>query len=264
MTKNQQNHPVPGELRNIAIIGYGNMGRVLEQAARERGVAIAAIAGKLPGSDVYAELSALNADVDCIIDFSHHSNIEKILRYARENNKPLVIAVTGFSEAQQKQIQAASATVPIVFSQNLSLGVNILKEVAVYISRALGSRFDIELIEKHHNRKEDAPSGTAKMLLSALCATGEKNIVNGRHGLQKRAENEIGVHAVRGGTIVGEHSVIFAGNDEIIEIKHTALSKRIFADGALRAAAFLISQPAGLYGMDEVLSASKTEGAIHN
>ncbi|MDR3133493.1 MAG: 4-hydroxy-tetrahydrodipicolinate reductase [Prevotellaceae bacterium] len=258
-TKNTQNITPASELRKIALIGYGKMGRVLEQAAQESGVEVAAIAGKLPGDDVYAELSATKAAFDCLIDFSHHSNIDRVLQYAQEHRMPAVIAVTGFSEAQQKQIQAAATVIPVVFSQNMSVGICVLKDAVARISRALGDRFDIELIEKHHNLKEDAPSGTAKMLLSALCGTAGKTIVNGRSGLQKRAKNEIGVHAVRGGTIVGEHSVIFAGADEIIEIKHTALSKRIFADGALRAARFAVTQPAGLYGMDDVLHFPSTK-----
>jgi 4-hydroxy-tetrahydrodipicolinate reductase len=238
----------------IVIIGYGKMGRVLEQAAQESRVGVAAIVGKVPGDDVYAELSAMDAAFDCLIDFSHHSNIEKVLHYAQEHAKPLVLAVTGFSDVQRQQIQAAAATVPIVFSQNLSVGIQAMKDVVARLSRALGTGFDVELIEKHHNQKEDAPSGTAKMLLSAIDGIDKKTIVNGRNGLQKRAGNEIGVHAVRGGTIVGEHTLIFAGNDEIIEIKHTALSKRIFADGALRAAQFVVTQPAGLYGMAEALN----------
>jgi 4-hydroxy-tetrahydrodipicolinate reductase len=176
-----------------------------------------------------------------------------VLRYAQEKHKPLVIAVTGFSEAQQEQIYAAAANIPIVYSQNMSVGVKVLKDVVARVSKALGDSFDIELIEKHHNRKEDAPSGTAKMLLAAINGIENKTIVNGRSGMQKRAANEIGVHAIRGGTIVGEHSVIFAGGDEIIEIKHTALSKRIFADGALRAAKFVVRQKPGLYNMSEVL-----------
>jgi 4-hydroxy-tetrahydrodipicolinate reductase len=138
----------------------------------------------------------------------------------------------------------------------MSLGVNVMLSAVRHMSAALGNAFDVELIEAHHNLKEDAPSGTAKMLLSALCETGGKNIVNGRSGLQKRTKNEIGVHAVRGGTIVGEHTVIFAGADEIIEIKHTALSKKIFAVGALQAARFVIHQSSGLYGMDDVLRAN--------
>jgi 4-hydroxy-tetrahydrodipicolinate reductase len=238
----------------ITIVGYGKMGQVLEQAiAATAGAEVVAIVGKTPDADVYAELSAVSAAFDCIIDFSHHSNLEKVLRYAREKNKPLVLAVTGFSEAQQQQIRAAAATIPVVYSQNMSVGVNVLKDVVARISRALGDSFDIELIEKHHNLKEDAPSGTAKMLLSAVHGIDKKTIVNGRNGLQKRAKNEIGVHAMRGGTIVGEHTVVFAGNDEIIEIKHTALSKRIFADGAIRAAWFVAQQKAGLYSMEEVL-----------
>ena len=237
----------------IVIIGYGKMGRVLEQTAQNNAIEVAAIVGKTPEDDVYAELSAIDKTFDCLIDFSHHNNIEKVLSFAEENRKPLVIAVTGLNETQQKQLQATAMHIPVVYSQNMSIGINVLKNLAAYLSKTLGDSFDIELIEKHHNLKEDAPSGTATMLLTAIHNAASANIVHGRKGMQKRTKGEIGVHALRGGTIVGEHSVIFAGNDEVIEIKHTALSKRIFADGALRAAQFVIRQTAGLYGMEDVL-----------
>ncbi len=238
----------------IIIVGYGKMGHVLEQAARESGVEVAAIVGREPGTDVYAELSVISAPFDCIIDFSHVGNIEKVLRYAQEHTKPVVICTTGFSEGQQNLIRDTAAKTPVVYSGNMSIGVNVLMDVVNRISAALGDSFDIELIEKHHNLKEDAPSGTAKMLLSAVHDIDKKTIVNGREGMRRRTKNEIGVHAVRGGTIVGEHSVIFAGNDEIIEIKHTALSKRIFAEGALRAAAFVTGLQPALYRMSDVLA----------
>jgi 4-hydroxy-tetrahydrodipicolinate reductase len=239
---------------NIVLIGYGKMGQVVEQLLHDTpGITLTAIVGKTPNADIDTELSAIDAAFDCIIDFSHHSNIEKILHYAQAKQKPVVICTTGFNPAQEAGIKTAAQKIPVVYSQNMSVGVNVMKDVVARISAALGDNFDIELIEKHHNLKEDAPSGTAKMLLSAIHGIDKKNIVNGRNGLQKRAKNDIGVHAVRGGTIVGEHTVIFAGIDEIIEIKHTALSKKIFAAGALRAAQFVVKQKAGLYSMKEVL-----------
>ncbi len=230
------------------------MGHTLEQAAQESEVAVAAIVGRTPAADVYAELLAVDQPFDCIVDFSHRSNTEKILRAARELRKPVVVAVTGLPEAQQEQLHAAAAAIPVVYSQNMSAGINALRDIVGHLSKALGGDYDIELIEKHHNLKEDAPSGTAQLLLSAIDGIGSKTVVNGRHGLNKRAKNEIGVHAVRGGTIAGEHSIIFAGPDEIIEIKHTALSKRIFAEGALRATRFIITQKPGLYNMQDVMN----------
>ncbi|MDR2361797.1 MAG: 4-hydroxy-tetrahydrodipicolinate reductase [Prevotellaceae bacterium] len=255
MTKDKQNTaPRTAALQKILIIGYGKMGHVLEDAIADTpDTTVAAIVGKTPDADVYAELSAIDTPFDCLVDFSHHSNINKVLRYAQEKNKPLVMAVTGFNETQRQQIADAATCIPIVFAQNMSAGVNILKGVIAHLSRALGDGFDIELIEKHHNQKEDSPSGTAKMLLAAIHQIEDKTLVYGREGYKKRAKNEIGVHSVRGGTIAGEHTILFAGHDEIIEIKHTALSKRIFADGAIRAARFAVTHGAGLYGMDDIL-----------
>ena len=238
----------------IAIVGYGKMGRVLEQVIHESDEHTAVVVGKEIDSDVYLELLANCTDADCVIDFSHISKMEDVLLFARENTKPLVVCTTGLNENQEFSLQNSAKKIPIVYAQNMSVGINVLLDVVRRVSAALGNNFDIELIEKHHNLKEDAPSGTATMLLSAIDGINEKTIVNGRKGFQKRAKNEIGVHAVRGGTIVGEHSIIFAGNDEIIEIKHTALSKRIFAEGALRAACFIVKQKSGLYNMKDVLA----------
>ncbi|MDR0667936.1 MAG: 4-hydroxy-tetrahydrodipicolinate reductase [Prevotellaceae bacterium] len=241
----------------VAIVGYGKMGRALEATIADTpDTQTVAIVGKTPEADVYAELSAIRATIDCLVDFSHHSNIDRVLRYAQENNKPLVMAVTGFNEAQQRQIASAAARIPIVYAQNMSTGVNVLKNVIAYVGRTLGEDFDIEIIEKHHNQKEDAPSGTTTYWLSAIDDSAAKHAVYGRKGLHRRAANEIGVHSVRGGTIVGEHTILFAGPDEIIELKHTALSKRVFAGGAVRAARFAVTQRPGLYGMDDVLRAT--------
>ncbi|MDR0581902.1 MAG: 4-hydroxy-tetrahydrodipicolinate reductase [Prevotellaceae bacterium] len=238
----------------IVLVGYGKMGQVVAQTIAETtNVELTAIAGKMPDADVYAELSAIDAPFDCLIDFSHHSNIEKILRYALTHQKPLVICTTGFNASQEEQIKTAAKRLPIVYAQNMSMGVNVMMNAVRNMSAALGNAFDVELIEAHHNLKEDAPSGTAKMLLSAIHHMEDKTVVYGREGHRKREKNEIAVHAVRGGTIAGVHTVLFAGADEIIEIKHTALSKRIFADGAIRAAQFVVTQPAGLYGMTDVL-----------
>ncbi len=241
---------------HIILIGYGKMGQTVEQALQATpGFSLTNIVGKTPGADVYAELNANTAPVDCLIDFSHHSNIEKILQYALQNHKALVICTTGFNPLQVELIANAAAKIPIVYSQNMSLGVNVMVDAVRRMSAALGEGFDIEIIEKHHNLKEDAPSGTAKMLLSAVTGVEHKTVINGREGLRKRQPTDIGVHAVRGGTIVGEHTVLFAGNDEILEIKHTALSKKIFAAGALRAARFLSGKQPGLYTMADVLNA---------
>jgi 4-hydroxy-tetrahydrodipicolinate reductase len=239
----------------IVLVGYGKMGQVVAQTIAETaGVELVAIVGKTPGADVYAELSAIDAPFDCLIDFSHHSNINKILSYVRERQTPIVICTTGFNPSQKSRIKAAATKAPIVYSQNMSIGVNVMLNAVRHISVALGDAFDVELIEAHHNLKEDAPSGTAEMLLSAINHVEDKTVTHGHYGHRKRWKNEIAVHAVRGGTIAGIHTVLFAGNDEMIEIKHTAFSKKIFAVGALQAARFVTRQPAGLYGMAEVLN----------
>ena len=170
---------------------------------------------------------------------------------------PVLIATTGHSEAQIKEIEEASKKIPIIKATNTSVGVNIVNEIVAFATKLLKD-FDIEIVEKHHNRKIDAPSGTADTLLEIVKENLDNNgkdyrTVYGREGHSKRAEKEIGVHAIRGGNIVGEHTVIYAKNDEIIEIKHEALSRKMFSDGAVRAVEFLFGKKAGLYTMKDVL-----------
>ena len=153
---------------------------------------------------------------------------------------------------QLAEIDELAKVVPVVFSANYSLGVNVMKRVIAEITPILEDAFDIEIIEKHHNKKLDAPSGTAKMLLAAADGEGKYDHIFGREGNRKRGK-EIGVHAIRAGSIAGEHTVIYAGEDEILEVKHTAGSKKIFASGALTAAAFAKDAAAGLYSMEDVL-----------
>ena len=172
--------------------------------------------------------------------------------FCRAHNCPAVIATTGFNAEQIAQIEALGADVPVVFSANYSLGVNVMKRVIAEITPILEDAFDIEIVEKHHNKKLDSPSGTAKMLLAAADPDGAYDHIFGREGNRKRGK-EIGIHAVRGGTIAGEHTVIYAGEDEIIEVKHTAGSKKIFAAGALKAAQFAAEAESGFYTMENVL-----------
>ena len=191
---------------------------------------------------------------DIIIDFSHYSRLDTLLEYSKNKKLPLVIATTGYSDETLKKIEEISKEIPILLSSNMSLGVNILNDILERIVPALYKNYDIEVIEKHHNKKVDSPSGTAKTLIETI----EKNCLEnmkeqyGREGNNKREKNEIGIHSLRGGTIVGEHSVLFCGEDEIIEIKHTAMSKKIFAMGALKAARFLVGKEAGLYTMKDI------------
>lgn len=197
-----------------------------------------------------------NLDVDVVVDFSNPSALNKILNFAETKKVAVVLATTGYNFEQIEQIKKASKQVPIFFSFNMSIGINLLVHLVKKVRRTLGDRFDIEIVEKHHNQKIDAPSGTALMIADALNSDADGNFkyVYDRHSFrQKREKNEIGIHSIRGGTITGEHEVIFAGKDEVITIGHVASSKKVFAQGALRAAIFLKGKPAGLYDMNDLI-----------
>ncbi len=194
---------------------------------------------------------------DVIIDFSHPSCLSSILEYAVSTKTPAVIATTGLSEADVENIKEASKAVPIFFTFNMSLGVNLLVELAKTAQKVLSNGFDIEIIEKHHNQKIDAPSGTAIMLAEALneAADGKYTYEYNRQAKrEKRATNEIGIHSVRGGNIVGDHDIIFAGTDEVVTLSHSAYSKNVFAVGAVNAAIFISNKKAGLYNMADLVA----------
>ncbi len=193
---------------------------------------------------------------DVIIDFSNPSSLDALLEYALLNNVALVLATTGYSDAQIAAIQNAAEQIPVFFTFNMSLGINLLVELAKKATSILGGQFDIEIVEKHHNQKIDAPSGTAIMIANAINETldNEYHYVYDRHARRmKRDAKEIGMHAIRGGTIVGEHDIIFAGNDEVITLSHSAASKTVFAVGAVNAAVYLCGKPAGLYDMKQLV-----------
>lgn len=194
---------------------------------------------------------------DVIIDFSHPSCLSSILEYAVSTKTPAVIATTGLSEADVENIKAASKAVPIFFTFNMSLGVNLLVELAKTAQKVLSNGFDIEIVERHHNQKIDAPSGTAIMLANALneAADGKYTYEYNRQAKrEKRSANEIGIHSVRGGNIVGDHEVIFAGTDEVVTLSHSAYSKNVFAVGAVNAAIFISDKAPGLYNMADLVA----------
>lgn len=194
---------------------------------------------------------------DVIIDFSNVSALDSLLKFALKENVPIILASTGYSEEQISAIKGAAERIPVFFSFNMSLGIYLLCSLAKKAAAILGSDFDIEIIEKHHNQKLDAPSGTAIMLANAVNEqSGDRYTYEyDRHSKrQKRPKNEIGIHSVRGGTIVGEHDVIFAGHDEVITLSHQAASKEVFAAGAVKAAKFICGRSAGMYDMSDVLS----------
>lgn len=201
---------------------------------------------------IYSTCSDIPADADVLIDFSHPTMLQDLLAFAEPRSLPVVLATTGYSEEQIDFLKQKSALLPIFFSFNMSLGVHLLVSLAKKAALVLGEQFDIEVIEKHHNQKIDAPSGTALMIADGINdALGNTKIYQyDRHAQRKnRQPHEIGLHAIRGGTIVGEHEVIFAGHDEVVTISHQAASKEIFAVGAINAALFMVDKPAGLYDM---------------
>ena len=205
---------------------------------------------------VYKSFSELKEKPDCVIDFSHPSALDAMLAYCTENNVPVVIGSTGYTPEQKAQITAASEKIPVFFTFNMSLGVNLLAALAKQAVKVLGGQFDIEILEKHHNQKIDAPSGTALMLADAVneAAGGQYEYIYDRHSVrQKRGKKELGISSIRGGTIVGEHDIIFAGRDEVITLSHQAASKEVFAVGAVNAAVFLSDKPAGMYDMSGMI-----------
>ncbi len=205
---------------------------------------------------IFASFSEIDVDADVIIDFSHPSVLASLLEYCKKNKMPAVIATTGLSDEQKKEIEDTSKEVPMFFSANMSIGVNLISELAAKAARVLEGSFDIEIVEAHHNQKIDAPSGTALMLADSIsdALTNKPTYEFDRHSKRaKRDPNEIGIHSIRGGTIVGEHEVIFAGLDEIITISHSARSKDLFAVDAVNAAAFLKGKPAGMYSMKQLV-----------
>lgn len=205
---------------------------------------------------VFTSPDDFDGEADVVIDFSHPNSLENILSFCRKRKLPIIVCTTGLSNSQKNIMEAASKEIPVFFSANMSLGINLLIDLAKKATALLGDNFDIEIIEKHHNQKIDAPSGTALAIADAISEDMKDSAeyVYDRHiSRKKRKKSEIGIHAVRGGTIVGEHTVLFAGTDEVIEIKHSAASKEIFAVGALKAAKFMKGKEAGMYSMNHLI-----------
>jgi 4-hydroxy-tetrahydrodipicolinate reductase len=207
---------------------------------------------------VYDNYDAVRDEADVAVDFSNTSLTESMLEFCHKRNLPVVICTTGHTEEQRAKISEYSEKIPVFKSGNMSLGINVLIMLVERAARVLGETFDTEIIERHHNQKIDAPSGTALMIAERLAEAlpYQAELVYDRHEVrEKRAYNEIGIHTVRGGTIVGEHEVIFAGRDEVIEIKHTASSREVFAAGAVKAAVFMagVKKP-GMYDMNDLVN----------
>lgn len=242
----------------------GRMGQVISGLVAEDGE-VQLVAGVDVFDDghnpypVFSNIRDCSLEADCIIDFSTAGALDELLDYCEEQRVPCVLCTTGLSEEQLQRVQQVSERVAVLRSANMSLGVNLLfglvKKAAAVLAPA---GFDMEIVERHHNQKIDAPSGTALALADSINEELDRayEYVYDRSGRRmKRPKKEIGISAVRGGTIVGEHDVIFAGTDEVVTISHTAYSRAVFAKGAVQAAKFLAGKPAGMYDMSNVIEA---------
>ncbi|MBE7012954.1 MAG: 4-hydroxy-tetrahydrodipicolinate reductase [Ruminococcaceae bacterium] len=247
---------------NVLLSGCnGKMGKVITSVLEKDGTATIVCGYDINTQScaypVYDDLSAVTEKADVVIDFSNPAAADKVMDFCSERRIPLVEATTGLDEVQRTKLETISKKMPVFYSANMSVGVNLLISLVKKAAAILEGNFDIEIIEKHHNQKIDAPSGTALMIADEIASAlkGGCQYVYDRHNDRKKREStEIGIHSVRGGTIVGEHSVIFAGNDEVIEINHSAAGKEVFAVGAIKAARFLVGKQPGLYNMEDLVN----------
>lgn len=240
----------------------GRMGQEITRLVKEDAMA-QIVAGVAEATDhnnaypVFRKFADCNIEADVIIDFSSPIGIDEMLNYAIEHNLPIVLCTTGLSEEDVKMVNETSKKIPILRSANMSLGINTVMQLLKIAAKSLAAAdFDIEIVEKHHNQKVDAPSGTALSLADCMNEVLEEKYeytFDRSNIREKRRKKEIGISAVRGGTFVGEHEVIFAGLDEVIEIKHTAYSRAIFAKGAIQAAKFLKDKNPGMYQMGDLI-----------
>lgn len=249
-------------MTNIILNGCnGHMGRVITRiAAEDKDCRIVAGLDINDYCDndypVYTDIDKCDTEADVLVDFSHPSALSGVLSFVKKRKMPVIVATTGLSPEQKKDIFDAAEEIPVFYSANMSIGINLLTALSKKAAAILEGNFDIEIIEKHHNQKLDAPSGTALAIADGISDVlkNKPEYVYDRHSVRKkRSPREIGIHSVRGGTIVGEHEVIFAGTDEVIEFKHQAASKEVFAVGSIRAAKFMKDKPAGIYDMNDLI-----------
>ncbi|MFA6507344.1 MAG: 4-hydroxy-tetrahydrodipicolinate reductase [Treponemataceae bacterium] len=247
----------------IIVNGYfGRMGQVIANTIRAQAdlKLVAGIDVKSADSvdcPVFPSLEACTVDADVVIDFSHPDSLFTLLPQAAAKKLAVVIATTGLGEKQQELIRSYAKDVPIFYSANMSLGINLVKDLIKKAASVLGRGYDIEIVEMHHRLKKDAPSGTALLLLNGLNEVIEPQLepIYGRDSKDRlRTQNEVGIHSLRGGTIVGDHHVVFAGTDEVVKVSHVAYSRQIFASGALKAARYLFNKTPGIYTMDKMIN----------
>lgn len=231
----------------ILIGGKGRMGSLIASTAEAAGHTVLGMA------DVFDKSALEGEAADVVIDFSHRDNLSWIKDYVLANHCALVYGTTGVTEEDKAVLNELAETVPVFYSSNFSYGVAVLRKLIATAVPLLKDTFDMELVETHHNQKKDAPSGTAKALLEIMNPDGEFKEVYGREGITGARGKEIGVHALRGGTEAGEHSVFFFGDNERITVSHHAANRQIFVNGAIRAAQYLEGRDAGMYNMDDLL-----------
>ena len=234
----------------ILLIGRGKMGRLIRETAEAAGDEIAADLGR---SDLDS-LGRMDRVADVVMDFSRPESLPEICAYIRRTGTPLLSGTTGFTPAERRQLEALGDAAPVLWAANFSLRMAVFVRALQAVSGVLRPDFDIEITETHHNQKEDAPSGSAKLLLEAIDPAGAMRVACGREGnTGKRAKDEIGVHSLRGGTVAGTHTVHFLGPDEELEITHRAASRQIFVNGALHMARLLPGRPRGAYDLQKIL-----------
>lgn len=237
-------------MNKLFLAGTGKMGQMIAGLAKEQGIEVVGTADV----NTVDALKSAAVQADAVIDFSHRDMLEPLAEFVKRNRLPLVCGTTGLEEHHRAILKELSCEAPVLYSANFSVGIAVLRRVAAQAAAALGEDFDIEIVETHHNQKVDAPSGTAKILLDAVNPNGEYTPVYGRQGMcGARTKKEIGVHALRGGTVAGEHVVRFFGKEEEIALSHRADSRRIFAAGALKTAQLLCGKAPGLYTLEDVL-----------
>lgn len=242
---------------------HGRMGEELTRLTRGGycgAIVVSGVDRRLDGSCEFDDIPCVerfdfaDPDADVVIDFSHHSATRELLRFTVKNRLPLVLATTGQTGEEKALIFEAAKSIPLFFSSNLSLGVALLESIVRQVVSAMPEA-EVEIIEKHHDGKIDAPSGTALMLAETVkTLKKDAKIVTGRNGYMRRSRSEIGIHSVRIGNISGEHEVMIGGENQMITLKHESYSRALFAEGALSAAKFLVGKPAGLYGMNDLIS----------
>lgn len=232
------------------LIGRGKMGKLLAETARSGGDEVVAALGH----DDLEQLARIGKAADVVIDFSRPEALSEVCSYVRRTGTPLLSGTTGYTAGEKAQLEALGTSAPVLWAANFSLGVAVLYRALQVVSDVLKPDFDIEITETHHNQKADAPSGTAKLLLEAIDPIRDLTPVYGREGnCGKREKREIGVHALRGGTVAGTHTVHFFGPDEELEFTHRAASRRIFVNGALHMARMLPGRPNGVYDLQKIL-----------